>query len=279
MAISPTQIFDWDIYKITSPSNRVYIGLTSNLKQRVYNYKMCYCKHQKMLFFSIKKYGFDNHLIETIDTFKSDAKYAYGKEIFWIKSYMTNRHKFPEQNGLNLTNGGDGIHGYKHTAETIEKNRRSRIGKKASEETKKKMSVARRGKKRNVFYTEAQREALRERGRRLVHTEESKRKIGLASKGNQYGKGHIKSQEQIENHRKLMMGNKYGKGPSEKNKKAIRESLYKTRKPIFQIDTEGTVIREFVGVAEAQRILNVNNISGVLTGKLKHSGGFIFKYK
>ena len=32
--------------------------------------------------------------------------YANGKEIFWIRSYMSNYSKWPEMRGLNLTDGG-----------------------------------------------------------------------------------------------------------------------------------------------------------------------------
>ena len=37
-----------------------------------------------------------------------DHKNADGKEMFWIRSYMSNKNKYPEQNGLNLTDGGEG---------------------------------------------------------------------------------------------------------------------------------------------------------------------------
>lgn len=49
------------LYKITSPSGSVYIGQTSNLKLRLRNYKNCTCTSQKILFNSIKKYGWDAH--------------------------------------------------------------------------------------------------------------------------------------------------------------------------------------------------------------------------
>lgn len=54
------------IYKITSPSNKVYIGQTWNSEKRFNNYKNLYCKTQVKLYRSFVKYGFDLHKIEII---------------------------------------------------------------------------------------------------------------------------------------------------------------------------------------------------------------------
>jgi hypothetical protein len=52
------------IYKITSPSNKIYIGQSNNI---LYRWKYCYkklnCKSQRHLYNSLMKYGFDNHVI------------------------------------------------------------------------------------------------------------------------------------------------------------------------------------------------------------------------
>jgi group I intron endonuclease len=55
------------IYKITSPSNRVYIGQTINLKKRLKAYIGLRCKRQIRLHLSFVKYGFENHKIEVIE--------------------------------------------------------------------------------------------------------------------------------------------------------------------------------------------------------------------
>jgi hypothetical protein len=54
------------IYKITSPTDKVYIGKTTNLKLRVNYYRRLKCKKQPLLFNSLSKYGFDNHKFEVI---------------------------------------------------------------------------------------------------------------------------------------------------------------------------------------------------------------------
>ena len=56
------------IYKIISPSNRVYIGQTRDFDKRLMNYK--YIKSitkQRRLCESFKKYGAENHIIEFIE--------------------------------------------------------------------------------------------------------------------------------------------------------------------------------------------------------------------
>lgn len=48
------------IYKITSPSGRVYIGQTGLLKKRINAYKHARCRKQRKLYNSIVKYGWIN---------------------------------------------------------------------------------------------------------------------------------------------------------------------------------------------------------------------------
>jgi group I intron endonuclease len=55
------------IYKITSPTNRIYIGSSNNIANRISSYKNLKCKSQTKLYRSLKKYGFTNHLFEIIE--------------------------------------------------------------------------------------------------------------------------------------------------------------------------------------------------------------------
>ena len=56
------------IYKITSPSNRIYIGQSKNIKKRYLSYKYGKCSGQPKLKSSFNKYGFENHKFEIIET-------------------------------------------------------------------------------------------------------------------------------------------------------------------------------------------------------------------
>ncbi len=88
------------IYKITSPSGRIYIGQTKNVIKRKHLYKGLKCKTQYRLYASLLKYGWNNHLFETIaevpEEYADDAEIAY---IAYYKAYHTD-------GGLNLTRGG-----------------------------------------------------------------------------------------------------------------------------------------------------------------------------
>lgn len=55
------------IYKIISPSNRIYIGQTVNFKIRYKKYKNLNCKRQIRLYNSFLKYGVENHIFEIVE--------------------------------------------------------------------------------------------------------------------------------------------------------------------------------------------------------------------
>lgn len=55
------------IYKITSPSGKVYIGQSIDLEKRYYIYSINSCNTQIRLHNSIKKYGFHNHKFEILE--------------------------------------------------------------------------------------------------------------------------------------------------------------------------------------------------------------------
>jgi hypothetical protein len=86
------------IYKITSPSGRVYIGCTTNLKQRYDIYRREKCYTQPGLYRSLQKYSFEKHIFEIIEECVVDI--LYDREIYWISYYDSFK------NGLNCSAGG-----------------------------------------------------------------------------------------------------------------------------------------------------------------------------
>lgn len=54
------------IYKITSPSGRVYIGQSIDIKRRFKAYKKSSCKEQTKLFNSFNKYGVEAHVFDIV---------------------------------------------------------------------------------------------------------------------------------------------------------------------------------------------------------------------
>lgn len=204
------EVRNWWVYRMVSSSNRTYIGVTSNLIKRRSAYRVKrHDKDQPVISRSILKYGFDAHNFTVIDSFEGNTSYALGKEMFWIRTYMSNRSKFPEINGLNITDGGEGSFGAKRTIEQ-----------------KKAQSIRTKGKKINRTFTEEDKQKLREHNSKYRHTDEAKKRIGEAAKGNTYCKGkkmHPNTQEAL---LKAVIGNKFnlGKKQSQQHKDRIREA-------------------------------------------------------
>lgn len=72
------------IYKITSPTQRVYIGQSVNISLRLKYYSSLSCKKQPKLFNSLQKYGWEQHKFEIIEECsleQLDERETYWKQI------------------------------------------------------------------------------------------------------------------------------------------------------------------------------------------------------
>lgn len=130
------------IYKLTSPSGKIYIGQSANLKQRKEDYRCKKAPHQPKLRNSFLKYGVDNHNFEIL--YQGDCSNQCLDRL--ERSYILMYNSVAE--GLNCTEGGGGRRGYKHSEETKQKISETKkasdinhwVGRKHSEETRLKMS-------------------------------------------------------------------------------------------------------------------------------------------
>ena len=140
----------YEVYAHIFPNNKVYIGITSyGVKNRWhggYGYKK-----QQMMWRAIQKYGWDNieHKVLFDELTENEAKQ---KEIELIALYKSDQREY----GYNIRHGGDICAGYKLSDETRNKMSEARkgdknwiYGKHLSEETKRKLSIAHTGKKQN----------------------------------------------------------------------------------------------------------------------------------
>mgnify|MGYP003651066122 CR=1 FL=1 len=149
------------IYKITSPSGKIYIGQSSNIEKRLKNYKYAdgnsigpKIKH------SIEKYGWENHISEELEECKVNQ--LHERETYWKKLVLEN-YGWGKCLFCNLYDIGSSgplsnhikekIRGQKRSNETKQKMREAKLGKpsafkgrKHSEETKQKMREAKLGK-------------------------------------------------------------------------------------------------------------------------------------
>src|ERR1035437_4075269 len=163
------------IYKITSPTGKIYIGLSTDiysrwkqhksLRETDSDYKLCR---------SLKKHGIENHIFEIIYTLEiyDKDKLNYLEAHYGKLFNVTNKRK-----GLNIRECG-GSRG-KHSEESKQKNSESHKGKKASAETKAKQSKSQTGKKRSAETKQKQRESKIGKKR----STESKSKQGESNKG------------------------------------------------------------------------------------------------
>lgn len=132
------------IYKITSPSKKIYIGSTFNIYKRVYRYKKLLCKTQTKLYNSINKYGWENHSLEIIEECSDLTRNQ--QEAHWGKFFNV-----LGENGLNchLPKGNSNYiccskEKAKNHSEFM-KGRKHMLGHKHSEETKQKISLKSKG--------------------------------------------------------------------------------------------------------------------------------------
>ena len=218
------------IYKITSPSQNIYIGKSIDIYDRWKYYDKLKCKGQIRLYRSLIKYGVKNHKFEIIHTCIECELSKW--EIFYIKKY----NSFNTQHGLNLSMGGLGgriSDEAKKKISDFHKGKQWMLGRKQSVESKLKMSIAKKGIKLSKEHKDKL--SLSHRGKTLSKThrfnisksnkgrtisEETKRKIGLKNSGK------IPSQKTREIWSKQRKGNKnwLGKHHSEETKKKIRAS-------------------------------------------------------
>lgn len=155
------------IYKITTPSDKVYIGQTINLIKRKSDY------NKKRFSNQIKLWNYcEAHSWNPGDSFEVIEECLCGenrsnineREKYWVAFYDSHH------NGLNCDDGGGGRTGFKHSEETKERLRQINLGKKLSEETKEKCRIANVG---NTYGTRA-------KGKKL--SEETKKKLSESVK-------------------------------------------------------------------------------------------------
>lgn len=153
------------IYKITSPSGKIYIGQSKHCLYRwKYHYSKLHCKRQRHLYNSLFKYGFDKHVFEILE--KCNLQELNNKEIYWIQYYNSTDKTI----GLNIREGGNGkifsketrelmrqnalgntnMLGKTHSNETKKLIRKAKLGTKDSKETKKRKSEAKKGFKHSL---------------------------------------------------------------------------------------------------------------------------------
>jgi group I intron endonuclease len=173
------------IYKITSPTGKIYIGQSVDIEKRFKKYKSLNCTGQPKLYNSFIKHGFNSHIFEIIkECEKDELNYCerHYQEFYYVLDY---------EFGLNLTLTTTvfkrGIIG----EEVLIKRKVKQKGRKLSEEHKKSISESQKGKKQSKEIIEKRIKSNTGKKR----TQETKDKIKNALKGNKNNLGNKRSEE------------------------------------------------------------------------------------
>ena len=223
------------IYKITSPTGRIYIGQSVDVENRFREYKRLKCERQVRLYSSLKKYGVEKHSFEIIE--ECDFEQLNVRERYWQDYYDV-----LSKNGLNCVKQRTDVLPSVVSYETRIKQSINRKGKRSGK------THQNYGKKRPKEVVEKLKKSLIEYHKTVdtsgannpfygrKHTEETKEKIRLANSGEKspmYGK---RGKECHNYGRKLTQEHKdkivrrgsdhyfYGKTHSEETKRKISES-------------------------------------------------------
>jgi len=242
------------IYKITSPTGKPYIGQTwqSNPYKRWSkhkNPKASGCRHVSN---AIQKYGPENMKFEPLYEISYETHGYRWKEFldFWEK-YEIEAHDSFTPNGYNLQRGGRKFGDM--ADETKEIIRRKATGRRASEKTKKKMSISRTGENNHFF------------GRK--HSKETLEKLSLAKKGKPSGR-------KVTDEQKLKAKNTREQNADKHNYASGARITH--AKSVDKLSMDGQYIETFESILQAAQSIGRTDagIRNCLKGKGEHSGGF-----
>lgn len=161
------------IYKIVSPSGKIYIGQSIDVENRKNGYSKLRCKSQIILYRSFIKYGFDSHDFSIIEICTIDN--LNERERFWQEFYDV-----IGENGMNLILTKTENAPQKWSEESRRKASMSAKGKKLSQETRRRISESNLKTRRATGYV------------RPPRTEESKKRYSEAAKRNKIAKLNLK---------------------------------------------------------------------------------------
>lgn len=243
------------IYKITSPTNKIYIGQSWDWVNRIKYYEKILCKNQVKIYNSLLKYGYSNHEIKIIHELPKDTTQSIldNYEILYWQLYKNCNIEM-----LNISEPG---RGGKRSKESVEKQRETRkiTGYKHSQEVLDKISLSNKGKVRTLEMIEKMKERL---------------------------KGHKQSQESIN---KMIETRRLNNKPrTEEHKKHLSEALkgisrpyakYLTTRPTTArkvIDTNTNEIFNSIKEAAIKNNMTAYNLRNRLVGIVNNNTPFKF---
>lgn len=138
------------IYKIVSPTGKIYIGQSRNIRQRKYHYSAATCKSQSKLYRSLLKHSWEEHFFEVIhelpvdiaediittyEQLYMDLYEACGVELMNLRKAGNNGEYYPESKKFRKNKPGTKV-GHIHSAEIRKRMSEALKGLKKSERHK-----------------------------------------------------------------------------------------------------------------------------------------------
>lgn len=274
------------IYKYTSPSGKVYIGQTTNefYRRRMWFGTGRYTGGRSKIDRARKKYGAVNFTYDVLYKREFPSVETATQELNRLESYYIGLYD-SYRNGYNSTLGGDGSRGYK-----------------ASLDTRKKISVANKGKKKHSGFGIKISESMRGKPKSLEHRKrlsESKKNSGHRIAQYSLSGTLIKIWNNIEEvasflnvSRESIAGCCRGKSVSAHKYlwRYVNSYVDSTIPPkkrridskaVLQYTTEGIFVREFPSLVDAATAVGGNgtNISSCCKGKVNTYKGYKWRFK
>lgn len=165
------------IYTITNLiNNKIYLGKSSNLKRRLNNHKIALLslRHEnEHLQNSVNKYGIENFKFEILE--EVSIEFLDSQENYWANLLNVHNRNF----GYNILNCSPEGRTKVYDEELRYKLGNGQRGKKASKETKQKMSESRKGK---AIHSEEFKNKLSNRAKNAKISEETRKKMSESAK-------------------------------------------------------------------------------------------------
>jgi group I intron endonuclease len=242
------------IYMYKSPSGKRYIGKTTqkDIRHRKHGYANGDCPYFHK---AIRKHKWENFSYEILEEFDDDVtdEFMSDRETHWIEMHDSTNRAF----GYNLTKGGEGMTGYKHTDAAKANISKTLTGHKHTDATKAKISDAIKGRK---------------------HTDATKAKM----------KGHIVSAATKAKMSEAQKGRKHTDATKAKMKGHIVSAATRAKlsKPVLATEKKTGKKREFESACAAARTLSDETgkkfcqgaVSGCANKRRKSHHGWTFSH-
>ena len=240
-------------YLITNKNNgKMYVGVTKHSVEERWlgHVYVANIGAEFLLSNAIRKHGTDAFEISVLET-SSSLEEMKASEIKWISELKTYVHEFP-QRGYNMTRGGDGTWGHRHTDETKKKMSDVRIGIEYSDEVRKNMSLAHLGLK--ATDKTRQKQSIAKLGKKKSFETRKKMSAYQSNRTKEHldkiSQSRLGKPMPSDVRKKISETNKGVFLTTEQKMKHLTAN-FKNRKPLFAIDVEGNCIVTYFSINDA----------------------------